>query len=104
MSTLPEKIPGLGIGIKASNRAYAGFLDHARMDISDYYYSQFKKMGKTFETDPKIYKDLSKAAAIDIIGYVDEEEKDTLRSIMDGTNQEQQYAVRVMKRLFDRAS
>lgn len=60
LSTLPERVPILGKGIKASNRAYAGFLDKMRMDVFDFYSEQFKKSGVTFESNPKAYKDLAK--------------------------------------------
>jgi hypothetical protein len=61
ISTLPEQARILGIGVRASNRAYAGFLDHLRMDIFEYYANEFSKAGKTFESKPKLYKDLAKA-------------------------------------------
>lgn len=58
MSTLPEKIPLFGSGIRASNRAYAGFLDKLRMDVFDSYVEQLNKSGITFESNPKAFKDI----------------------------------------------
>lgn len=60
MSTLPEKIPIAGHGVRASNRAYAGFLDKLRMDIFDSYAEHLNKSGITFESNPKAFKDLGK--------------------------------------------
>ena len=64
MSTSPERLKIIGAGIRASNRAYAGFLDKARMDVFDYHVEQFKKAGITFENNPKAYKDLAKLVNI----------------------------------------
>jgi hypothetical protein len=45
MSSLAEKIPGIGIGIKASNRAYSGFLNKLRADVFDDMVRKAKEMG-----------------------------------------------------------
>lgn len=60
MSSLPEKIPGYGRLIRGSERAYTGFLDKMRMDMFDFYVEQARKSGVTFESNPKLYKDMAK--------------------------------------------
>jgi hypothetical protein len=60
MSSLPEKIPGLGRLVRSSERAYTGFLDKLRMDMFDFYTENLQKSGVTFESNPKAYKDMGK--------------------------------------------
>lgn len=45
LSTLPEKIPGLGSIVRGSNRAAVAFLDKMRADIWDEMVVKFKKTG-----------------------------------------------------------
>lgn len=46
MSSLPEKIPGLGRIIRGSNRAYSGFLNKLRADVFDDLVNKAKITGK----------------------------------------------------------
>lgn len=54
-----EKIPIIGLGVKASERAYIGFLNKLRWDLFNMYADRFEAQGKTFENNPKLYDGIS---------------------------------------------
>ena len=54
-----EKIPIAGEGIRASERAYVGYLNKIRWDLFNMYADRFEEMGKTFDNNPELYKGLS---------------------------------------------
>ena len=56
---LAEKIPGLGIGIKASSRAYSGFLNKLRADVFNDLVSKAEKVGLDPKQNVKLLKDIS---------------------------------------------
>ena len=58
-SSLSEKIPLIGHGIRASNRAYSGFLNKLRADMFDYFFYKAKQL----KLDPDNNADLRKAMA-----------------------------------------
>jgi hypothetical protein len=58
-SKIPEKIPLYGKLYKASERAYAGFLNRLRVDVFMKGVDQLKQAGITPETDPQAFKDLA---------------------------------------------
>ncbi len=60
MSDWAEKIPVANIGIKASNRAYHGFLNKLRADVFDTFVRQYEHAGVNLATDPKLQKDIAK--------------------------------------------
>ena len=53
-ATLPEKIPGLRIGIRAGNRAYTGMANRVRADLFDQYVKISDRLGLE---DPKFLDD-----------------------------------------------
>lgn len=59
MSNFAEKIPIIGQGVKASERAYTGFLNKLRADVFDDLTSQFIKRGITPAENPDTYKFLA---------------------------------------------
>lgn len=59
MSNLAERIPGLGHGIRASDRAYVGFLNKTRADIFDHLVEQASKEGHDL-TSQKTIGDIAK--------------------------------------------
>lgn len=56
MSNLAEKIPILGKGIRASERAYTSYLNKLRVDIFSNITNKLQKMGLDFENNQELYK------------------------------------------------
>ena len=59
MSQWAEKIPVIGKGVKASERAYSGFLNKLRADTFNSILEQSKAAGVNFIDDPKALKDIA---------------------------------------------
>lgn len=60
MSSYAEKIPVLGHGIRASERAYVGFLNKVRADVFNDLVKKANAAGIDFKKDPKALNDISK--------------------------------------------
>lgn len=54
-----EKIPVIGKGVAASERAYVGYLNKLRWDLFNMYADRFEEQGKTYENNKKLYEGLS---------------------------------------------
>lgn len=55
-----EKIPLLGKGVKASERAYVSYLNKMRIDMFDRFADLAEEEGKTFSNSPDLYKGIAK--------------------------------------------
>lgn len=55
----PEMIPIIGEGVKASERAYIGYLNHLRWNLFNMYADRFEEQGKTYDNNKKLYEGLS---------------------------------------------
>lgn len=59
MSDWAEKIPVIGIGVHASNRAYIGFLNKLRADLFDDMIRKGKEIGIDYNNNPRALKAVS---------------------------------------------
>lgn len=60
MSNLAAKIPGVGQLVKASERAYAGFLNKLRADVFNDVAQEYIKGGQSPVSDPELFKGLAR--------------------------------------------
>lgn len=59
MSNLAEKIPILGRGVRAAERAYTSYLNKMRVDVFQGISAKFRKTGFTPENDPELFRSLA---------------------------------------------
>jgi hypothetical protein len=59
-SPLAERIPVVGLGVKASERAYNGFLFKTRADVFDTLITKAKAAGRDVENDDKLMNSITK--------------------------------------------
>lgn len=60
MGGYAEQIPGVGVLVKASERAYVQYLNKLRVDLFNRFVDRFEEQGKTFANNPKLYKSIAK--------------------------------------------
>ncbi|KKN67796.1 hypothetical protein LCGC14_0458290 [marine sediment metagenome] len=60
ISSLLHDVPGLGKIVRASERAYVTFLNKLRMDTFATLSDDLMKQGKTFQSDPRAFRELAK--------------------------------------------
>lgn len=60
MTDLAEKIPVVGRGVNASNRAYSGFLNKLRADVFDDFVRQYENLGINLSTDTKKLREIAR--------------------------------------------
>jgi hypothetical protein len=54
-----EQIPLAGSVVKASERAYNGYLNFIRWEMFKMYANEFREQGKTYDNNPELYKGIS---------------------------------------------
>jgi hypothetical protein len=54
-----EKIPLVGLGVVASERAYIGYLNHLRWNMFNMYVTRFEDQGFTYENNKRLYEGIS---------------------------------------------
>lgn len=59
MTNIAERLPGIGQIVKASNRAYTGYLNKIRIDVFKDLSNKFIKQGLDPKTDFKVFNDLA---------------------------------------------
>lgn len=59
MTDYSEKIPIVGLGVKASNRAYSGFLNKLRADVFDDLIRKYEDQGINVATDTKKLREIA---------------------------------------------
>jgi len=59
MSHLADRIPILGRAVKASERAYLGYLNKMRVDVFDLVDKEMRKSGYSPETHPEVYSSMA---------------------------------------------
>jgi len=60
MGGYAEQIPGVGVLVKASERAYVQYLNKLRVDLFNRFVDRFEAQGKTYANNPKLYKATAK--------------------------------------------
>ncbi len=60
MGGYAEQIPGVGVLVKASERAYVQYLNKLRVDLFNRFVDRFEEQGKTYENNKKLYESTAK--------------------------------------------
>ena len=60
MGGYAEQIPGVGVLVKASERAYVQYLNKLRVDLFNRFVDRFEEQGKTYANNPRLYKATAK--------------------------------------------
>jgi hypothetical protein len=60
MTNLAEKIPGIGVVVKASERAFSGFLNKLRADTFDMVAKEYMAAGMTPGNNPEVFMGLAR--------------------------------------------